>query len=592
MHALLIELLTLSMAAVVFVPLFRKFGLGAILAYLFSGVIIGPYALRPISDAEDILHFSELGIVFLLFVIGLELAPNKLWALRRSIFGLGLLQVVLTGALFTWLGTLLGFPLALSYTAGFGLALSSTAFSFQILNDNNQLNTTHGQDAFAVLMFQDLAVVPIVASLSFFTNTANSTSALDWVFWMRATSTVISVIFIGHYVIRHALRLIADSDTPEVFTAMSLLIVIGAAVLMESIGLSMGTGAFLAGVLLANSEYRHELETNLAPFKGLLLGLFFMAVGMSLNLVVLAQKPHLVALLTIAFMLLKGVIIFGLARLFGRGREPARNTALSLALGGEFAFVLFSTAISQKLMDSETASLLNAAVTLSMTITPLLFSLNQKYLRRFSEISERPYNDDFPTDVEVIVAGFGRFGQIVTRFLNAEDVVHTILDHDASQVETARRFGNKVYYGDASRKDILEAAGAKKAKYFVLAIDDPAQSVEAAKVVKQHFPNLEIIARVRNRQHAIDLMELGIKSIHRETYMTSLEVAKEVMIKRGKSDVAIERAIKNFRIHDDKILQKQLELRHDEHQMRSYTTQATKELERILKEDQDSDPTP
>ncbi len=589
MQSLLIEVLTLSMAAVVFVPLFRKVGLGAILAYLFSGVIIGPFVLRLISDAKDILHFSELGIVFLLFVIGLELSPNKLWALRRSIFGLGLLQVFLTGVLFCLIGVyLIGLPFALAYIAGFGLALSSTAFSIQILEDNNQLKTSHGQDTFSVLMFQDLAVVPIVASLSLFGSQASATGSV-WLLFAKAVGLILAFVVVGNFLIRHGLRLIASAETPEVFTAMSLLIVIGAAVVMEAAGLSMGTGAFFAGVLLANSEYRHELETNLAPFKGLLLGLFFMAVGMSLDLVVLAQKPHWILLLTVAFMLLKGIIIFLTARFLGRAKEPARNTALALALGGEFAFVLFSSAIAQGLMDSETASLLSAAVTLSMALTPFLFSFNQKFLRKFSEISERPYDDQFPSDVEVIVAGFGRFGQIVTRFLNVEDVVHTILDHDAAQVETAREFGNKVYYGDASRHDILEAAGAKKAKYFVLAIDDPDQSVAAAKMVRKHFPNLEIIARARNRQHALDLMELGITSVHRETYMTSLDVAKEVMLKRGKPEAAVERALRNFRIHDEKILTKQLELRDNKDQMWSYTRKANRELERILKEDKDSE---
>lgn len=589
MQFLLIELLTLSMAAVIFVPLFRKIGLGAILAYLFSGIIIGPFALRLITDAKDILHFSELGIVFLLFVIGLELSPNKLWALRRSIFGLGLLQVLLTGVLFSLIGVyLVGLPFALSYIAGFGLALSSTAFSIQILEDNNQLKTSHGQDTFSILMFQDLAVVPIVASLSLFSSQTSATGNV-WLLFGKAVGLILAFVFVGNFLIRHGLRLIASAETPEVFTAMSLLIVIGAAVVMEAAGLSMGTGAFFAGVLLANSEYRHELETNLAPFKGLLLGLFFMAVGMSLDLIVLAQKPHWILLLTLSFMLLKGIIIFFTARFFGRAKEPARNTALALALGGEFAFVLFSSAIAQGLMDSETSSLLSAAVTLSMALTPFLFSFNQKYLRKFSEISERPYDDQFPADVEVIVAGFGRFGQIVTRFLNVEDVVHTILDHDAAQVETAREFGNKVYYGDASRHDILEAAGAKKAKYFVLAIDDPDQSVAAAKIVRKHFPNLEIIARARNRQHALDLMELGITSVHRETYMTSLDVAKEVMLKRGKAEDAVERALRNFRIHDEKILAKQLELRDNEDQMWSYTRKANRELERILKEDEDSE---
>ena len=583
MHSLLIELLTLSTAAVVFVPLFRKLSLGSILAYLFAGICIGPHAFGFITQSQDILHFSEMGIVLLLFVIGLELAPQKLWQLRQSIFGFGLLQVFITGAVFTGLGVALGFPFALSYVAGFGLALSSTAFSIQILEDNNQLKTAHGQDTFAILMFQDIAVVPLVASLAFFSAQKNQSFELLAV--AKVIITIFALILVGHFMIRHALRLIASTRTPEVFTAMSLLIVIGSALLMESVGLSMGTGAFLAGVLLANSEYRHELETDLAPFKGLLLGLFFMAVGMTLNLQVLLNKLHWILLVVFMFMSLKGIILFALGKIFRRDNETARNVALNMALGGEFAFVLFSTAVNQSLMDPETSSLLSASVTLSMVLTPLLFTFNQKYLRRFSEISERPYDEISPSDVEVIVAGFGRFGQIVTRFLNVENVIYTILEHDASQVDTARKFGNKVYFGDASRKDILQAAGAQKAKYFVLAIDDPQQSITAVRVVKEHFPHLNIIARARNRQHALDLMELGVTSIHRETYMTSLEVAKEIMTQRGKNKQAIDRAIKSFILHDENILKKQFELRNDEHMFFSYTSQATRDLEQILKED-------
>jgi monovalent cation:proton antiporter-2 (CPA2) family protein len=587
MHSVLIEILTLAMAAVVFVPLFRRLGLGAILAYLFAGIIIGPDVFGFINDTKDILNISELGIVFLLFVIGLELAPAKLWQLRHSIFGLGLLQVLICGSVLTGVGALLGFPFAMSYIAGFGLALSSTAFSMQILEENNQLNTSHGQDTFAVLMFQDLAVVPILASLALFNNSANSSFEIMTV--LKIVGLIVVLIFAGHYVIRHILRLVASSDAPEVFTAMSLLIVVGTAVLMESVGLSMGMGAFLAGVLLANSEYRHELETDLAPFKGLLLGLFFMAVGMTLDLQVLAQQPHWILLITSVFLLIKALIIFVIAKIFKRNSESARNISFNLALGGEFAFVLFSSAVAQSLMSAEHASILNAAVTISMAMTPFLFTFNQKYLRRFSEFSERPYDEISPSNVEVIVAGFGRFGQIVSRFLNAEDVVYTILDHDAEQVDAARRFGNKVYYGDASRKDILETAGAKKAKYFVLAIDDVEQSVQTAKVVRAHFPHLDIIARVRNRQHALDLMQMGITSVHRETYMTSLEVAKEVMLKRGKTEASVERAIRNFRIHDEKILKKQLDFRDDEEGFRNYTKTAVRELENILAEDRDSD---
>ncbi len=586
MHSTMIQLLTLAMAAVVFVPLFRRVGLGAILAYLVAGVIIGPDMFGFITDTQDILHFSELGVVFLLFVIGLELAPSKLWSMRHAIFGLGTLQVVVSGVLLMGIGLLCGLPLPLSYIGGFGLALSSTAFTMQLLDDNNQKDTSHGRDTFAILMFQDIAVVAILASLSLFTGKGEG---FQITMAIKAISLIVFLILIGHYVIRHVLRLVADSNTPEVFTAMSLLIVVGTAILMESVGLSMGMGAFFAGVLLANSEYRHELEIDLAPFKNLLLGLFFTAVGMSLDLETLGLNFGSVVLLTGVFMIVKGIVVFAVARLFRRSLEVARNTAFNIALGGEFAFVLFSSAVSQKLMSADNASILNASVTISMALTPILFILNQKYLRRFSEISERPYDDIAPADVEVIVAGFGRFGQIVTRFLNAEGVTYTILDHNASQVETARQFGNKVYYGDASRHDILEAAGAKKAKYLVLAIDDVEASIETARVVREHYPSLEIIARVRNRAHAIELMEMGIKSVHRETYMTSLEVAKEVMLKRGKPAEAVDRAIRNFRIYDERILLKQMEYHHDETQLISFTSKATKDLERILTEDRDSE---
>lgn len=586
MHSALIQLLTLAMAAVVFVPLFRKVGLGAILAYLVAGIIIGPHMFGLISDVNDILHFSELGVVFLLFVIGLELAPSTLWSMRHAIFGLGTLQVLVSGIVLMLIGLALGFPLALSYIAGFGLALSSTAFTMQLLDDNNQRDTTHGRDTFAILMFQDIAVVAILGSLALF-NTNGAGLQISMV--VKAVSLILFLILIGHYVIRHVLRLVAGSNTPEVFTAMSLLIVVGSAILMESVGLSMGMGAFFAGVLLANSEYRHELEIDLAPFKNLLLGLFFTAVGMSLDLEVLELNPLSVATLTVVFMSVKGIIIFAVARLFRRPREASRNVAVNLALGGEFAFVLFSAAVAQKLINPDHASILNASVTISMAMTPLLFILNQKYLRRFSEISERPYDAIAPANVEVIVAGFGRFGQIVTRFLNAEGVIYTILDHNAEQVETARQFGNKVYYGDASRHDILEAAGAKKAKYLVLAIDDVESSIETARVVRQHFPKLEIIARVRNRAHAIELLELGITSVHRETYMTSLEVAKEVMLRRGKAPDAVDRAIRRFRVHDERILKKQMEFHRDEDQLISFTSKATKELERVLTEDRDSE---
>lgn len=562
------------------VPIFRKLGLGAILAYLFAGVLIGPDIAGFIKDPAVILHFSELGVVFLLFIIGLELAPETLWKLRHSIFGLGLLQVLLTGVVFSSLAWLLGFSVATAYVAGFGLALSSTAFGIQILEESHQLNTTHGQGSFSILMFQDLAVVPLLASLALFSE--EQSFAPSWQGIFKVVSMVVLLIFVGRFVVRHVLRLVADSRTQEVFTAVSLFIVIGTALLMESVGLSMGMGAFLAGVLLANSEYSHELEVNLEPFKGLLLGLFFIAVGMSLNLQVVMEKPHWVLLLTVGFMGLKALVILGLGRLFRFPLESSRNMAATLPQGGEFAFVLFTAAVGQGLLEAGDASVLNASVTISMALTPAIFAFNQKWLRRYSEISERPYDEISSEGAEVLIAGYGRFGQIVSRFLRSQKVSFTILEHSASQVETARKFGTKIYYGDASRVDILRAAGAENAKYFVLAIDEPEKSTETARRVKEHFPHLQIIARVRNRKHAIDLMKLGIQNLHRETYLTSLEVAKEVMLARGAQAEVIDRQITRFRRQDEEILRKQFEVWDDEQKFVSYTRQANKELEDVL----------
>ncbi len=583
MNSLLIQLLIFSSAAIIFVPLFTRLGLGSILAYLFSGVLVGPMVLGWIKDPVTILHFSELGVVFLLFIIGLELAPSKLWKLKNSIFGFGLLQVLITGLVFMQIGILGGLEKSAAFVAGFGLALSSTAFAVQLLESNRQLNTKHGQGAFAVLMFQDIAVVPILVTLSILSGAEQG--AFTLLGFGKVIGAIAGIILLGQYVIRHVFRLIADTKIQEVFLAMSLIVVLGTAFLFESIGLSMGMGAFMAGVLLATSEYRHELVANLIPFKGLLLGLFFIAVGMSLDMHVIIAKPGVVIAVTLGFMVLKGLIVFVLARLFRFGREAAKNIGVSISQGGEFAFVLFSVALAKNLLSHEAASILNAAVTMSMILTPLVFSVNQRYFRKSSEISERPYDVIDNHEAEVVIAGFGRFGQIVARFLKSEDISYTILEHDAAQVETARRFGNKVYYGDASRTDILESAGIGKARFFVLAVDDVEKSIEIAQKVKKHFPLTEIIARARNRQHAVSLMEIGVQSIHREIYLTSLEVAQEILVKKGGNPEHIKRRIEIFRFHDEKILKEQFEHRNDEKKFVAYTTQANAELEQILRAD-------
>jgi monovalent cation:proton antiporter-2 (CPA2) family protein len=587
MHSLLNDFLVFTLAAIVFVPLFRYFKLGAILAYLTAGIIIGPYAVGLIKDPDVILHFSELGVVFLLFIIGLELAPEKLWSLRRAIFGLGLLQVVLTGLVFMGIGLLLGLNTGIAFVAGFGLALSSTAFSVQLMQENRQLNTSFGQGAFSILMFQDLAVVPLMLSLAFFTN--ESGTPFSWFMLLKIVGIIFALILLGRFVIPHILRFIAASRTQEVFTGLSLAIVIGTALLLESVGLSMGMGAFLAGVLLANSEYRHEIEVNLQPFKGLLLGLFFIAVGMSLNLKVLLQNPLIVLALTISFIIVKIGIVYLIAKyLFRFSKESALTMAFLLSQGGEFAFVLFNTAVLKNIMNTTEASVLNAAVTISMGLTPLLYFINQKYLRTSSELGERPFDEIELSGSEVIIAGFGRFGQIVARVLKAENIPMTILDRSTEQVDTARKFRNKVFYGDASRKDLLEAAGAKTASYFVLAIDDVESSIETAKTVREYFPNLNIIARARNRRHAMELMELGIKNIHRETLLTSLEVAKELLLFKGRDREVVNKKLERFVNHDEEVLRQQFHLRNDNKQFVSYTIQAAADLENVLKADDTS----
>lgn len=584
MHGFLNEILVIFLAAAVTVPLFKLFKQGAILAYLFAGVLIGPQMLGFINDPAVKLQFSELGVVFLLFLIGLELNSSLLWKMRKDVFGLGLCQVVLTGLVFTFIGSTLGLGLSISIIAGFGLALSSTAFGLQILDESRQRKTLHGQGSFSILLFQDLAVIPLMALIPILTQ--GHFQGPGWVNVLKFVLIIVSLMLFGRYVIPVWFRAIAESRVQEVFIATSLLIVIGTGVLLESVGLSMGMGAFLAGMMLANSEYRHELESNLGPFKGLLMGLFFMSVGMSLNLKVVMHNPGTVILLLLGLLVLKAAIVYGVARLFRFPKESSRNMAATLPQGGEFAFVLFASATQFGLFQDEISSILNAVVTLSMAATPFVFSFNQKRLRSYSELSERPMDQISSEGSTVIIAGFGRFGQIVARFLNSQKVKYSILEHSAAQVDTARKFGTKIFYGDASRESIVEAAGAKEAKIFVLAIDDVDTSIKTAKMVKEKFPHLEIIARVRNRQHAIELMELGISKIHRETLLTSLEVAKETLMSLGHRREEINTKLAIFRKHDEEVLKNQLKLKDDEKSMIRYVTAASEELNQILTFDQ------
>lgn len=487
-------------AAIVAVVFARKLGFGAVLGYLFAGVLVGPWGLRLVTDVDSILKFAEIGVVFLLFVIGLELQPSRLWVLRRSVFGLGTLQVLVTGAALTAIARWLALDWQAAVVVGFGLSLSSTAFVLQMLAERKELTSPHGRTAFGVLLFQDLAVIPLIAIVPILTGSGTgmgSAVRIDEV--LKAALVLVGFVVGGRYLLRPILRLVASAQIHEIFTAASLLVVLGAALLMESLGLSMGLGAFLAGMLVADSEYRHQLETDITPFKGLLLGLFFIAVGMSANLGLLIDEPGVILAITLALMTVKATVLFPIARAFGHDNRTAIMLGAVLAQGGEFAFVLFHLAASEALIPALLANRLILAVTLSMAATPLLYLLAFKVSERISpKQSARPYDEVVDTHHQVIIAGFGRFGQIIGRILSMRKIPFTALESNVSQVDFVRRFGNKVYYGDACRLDLLRSANVDQAKVFVLALDDIETSLRVAQTVKHYFPNLHLAARAQS----------------------------------------------------------------------------------------------
>jgi len=572
-------------AAVVFVPLFRWLKLSSILGYVAAGLVIGPWGLSLITDVESIREASEFGVVLLLFVIGLELQPSRLWVLRRAVFGVGSAQVLLCTLVIGGAACVLGISKIGAFVIGFGLALSSTALVLQVLAERGQLKSNHGRTAFGILLFQDLAVLPMLAVLPLMTHAASATS-VSVIAILKLVLVVGLVIAGGRTLLRPVLRLIAATKVTEVFTAATLLIVIGMSLAVNAVGLSMSLGAFLAGVLLADSEFRHELEADIEPFKGLLLGLFFISVGMSANLRLLVQMPGKLVLITLGFMLLKFGAIASMGRLLKQPRDSAWRLALSLVAGGEFAFVLFGLASTQNIFDARTADLLVLAVTLSMVLGPLLLAAYDATLHRlFTQEASRPFDDIDERDGHVLIAGFGRFGQIVGRVLRARHIPFTALDSSSANIDFIRRFGSQAYYGDASRLDVLRAAGADKAKVFVLAIDDVEASMRTAEIVLQYFPNLKVLARARSRQHAFRLMELGIKDIIRETYASSLEAAQSVLEALGEPSTLARTAVRRFREHDEATLLKQFSVRDDDTKMIATSAEATKQLERLFEAD-------
>ena len=579
--------LVLLLAAIVAVPLFRRLGLVAVLAYLATGVLLGPDGIGMVSDPDRILAASEIGVVMLLFVIGLELSPARLVLMRRPVFGAGGAQVFLSALLLG--AALLAFGLHWkgALVAGLGLALSSTAVGLQLLAERKQLGSDFGKLAFAILLFQDLVAIPLLAAIPLLGGAKNET--LTWTMVLHAVGAIAIVILGGRLVLRQLFRIVARTRMPEVFTATALLVVLGIAWFMQLAGLSAGLGAFLAGVLLSDSEFRHELESQIEPFKGLLLGLFFIAVGMDIDLDRVAEEPQIIAAGVLVLLLVK----FGILFLVGLrpGKLPVRS-ALMLGsvmwLGGEFAFVVFSEAVRVNLLEDEARDRLVAMVGVSMALTPLLLIVmsrllsrvkEQKPVREFDAIEEKDSQKP-----QVLIAGMGRFGQIVARLLTAQHIPFVALEHSPEQVDDMRRFGNRIYYGDPTRPELLRAAGAQHVKAFVIAVDDTETNIKATRLIRRMYPKAQIFSRARNRQHAWRLMDLGAEAF-RETFGSSIEMGEQVLIALGLPPETAADHARRFRAHDEKLLRAQHLVYDDDAAVIQTARNARTDLEKLFEAD-------
>lgn len=570
-------------AALLMVPLLKRLGLASVIGYLATGIVIGPHALGLIGDAHQMLEFAEFGVVLLMFLIGIELEPSRLWILRHSVFGLGGAQVLLTGLVFMGAGLLWGLRPAVSFIVGFGLAMSSTAFVLQMFSEKNQLATQHGRKAFAILLFQDLAVVPLLAMIPVLTGQSANYTWQDGI-----TLLLVAGIFVisSRTLVRPAFRFIAGAGAHEMFTAAALFIVCGAAILTELLGISMAMGALAAGVLLADSEYRHELEANLQPFKGLLLGLFFIAVGMTADVGLFLREPVQIMALALGLMVIKFLLLMLIGRLSGADLFTRVHLGVALAQGGEFAFVLFTAAASDKLLPAPLAERLILTVTLTMALTPLAFAALERFVTpRLRPDETRQHDAVEEKDNPVIIAGFGRFGQIVARVLRMHRIPFTAVEADVRQVDFVRRFGNRVYYGNPTNIELLRASGVAKAKIFVLAMDDMKDSLKTAEAVRRHFPHVQIFARARDRVHAYQLMDIGVKVINRETYLSSLDIAEKVLLGLGIPEEKAAHGIARFREYDEALIKRQYAIYQDEARYLETTRQAMEELETLFESD-------
>jgi glutathione-regulated potassium-efflux system protein KefB len=583
--AQLIQVAVFLAAAAIAAPLGRSLRMGAVLGYLAAGVVIGPYVLGPLyalDDVGEVLHFGEFGVVMLLFVIGLELRPVRLWAMRSAIFGLGAAQLAITGAVLAAIGIALGLPFAQALFIGLALSLSSTAFALQVLEEKGELTTRHGRLAFSVLLFQDLAAIPLIALVPLFAFAEEP--SMDLTKALIAIGTILAVIVGGRFLLSRLYRIVAATGVREAMTASALLTVVGVALAMEAAGLSAALGAFIAGALLADSEYRHQIEADIAPFEGLLLAVFFIAVGMSIDLGVLVGQPVKLAALVLGLVALKAAILYLLGRWWGLDGAAARRLGLVISQGGEFAFVLFGAGALEGVIDQPMANFLTLAVTLSMAATPLLLLIDDAINRA---MKPEPPEYEMPPDGDehVIVAGFGRFGQIVARVLRARRIPFTALDSNIEQVDFVKRFGAQIYYGDAGRLDILRAAGADKARAFVLAIDNVENSLRVAEIVRTNFPNLTIYARARDRTHVHRLMDLGVTIIERETFLSALALTKTLLRGLGLREAEVKRLTETFKAQDERRLYQDYQYYTDLEKVRANARSQATELEELFARD-------
>lgn len=583
-HTFMLNLLVFMAAAVIAVPIATRLGLGNVLGYLIAGAAIGPWGFKLIWNVSDILTFSEFGVVLLLFIIGLELRPGRLWNMRRDIFGLGLMQIVFcmvalsVPLFFRGIG-----PMQVGILA-FGFALSSTAFAMQILTEKHEINTQYGRASFAILLFQDIAVIPAMIILPMLTQN-DQVGRGGFISVLPGFLALFAVLVGARYLVQPFFRIVVKAKSRELFTSAALLLVFSVAALMEAAGFSMALGTFVAGVILSESEYRHELEASIEPFKGMLLGLFFIAVGMSMDFGLLLRYPVLIPVAVVLLMALKITAVYFAGLFFRFDRETSRNIAFLICQGGEFAFVLFKLAADKNMLSSETASIATVVVALSLVLTPFVYLFNSRILRVRFSASEWKF-DEMPSEHNpVILAGFGRYGQIIGRMLRLNEIDFTALEIDSEQVTAVRKFGSKVYYGDASRLDLLEAAGAAHAKIFVLAVDDVDASVKIAQIVRQHFPHLKILARARNRAHAHDLMDAGVDDLRRETYASSLETAGVMLRELGFSEKKADTMLAKFRKHDEYTLVEQMKYRGNEKLFIDYSNQAGLQLAEVFRQD-------